>query len=105
MRRHLGSEGEHPVAAWTPRVARPMTGICFPDRARQTTRRSPRCSTRRSLLENLRRLALLTERLAARPSLSPDEAAQAKKEIQTAREGSETVETMLTARRQQLRVM
>jgi hypothetical protein len=53
----------------------------------------------------MRRLALLTERLAARASLSPDEARDAHHEIETTRQGIERLDAMLTLRRQDLRPM
>jgi hypothetical protein len=61
--------------------------------------------TCRALLEGLRRLALLTERLAARASLSPDEARDARQKIETTRQDIEQIDTMLTLRRQDLRPM
>jgi hypothetical protein len=57
------------------------------------------------LLEVLRRLALLTERLGARASLSPEEARHVRREIDTTRDGIDRTETMLTLRGQQLRLM
>jgi hypothetical protein len=48
----------------------------------------------------MRRLALLTERLAARASLSPDEARDARQEIETTRAAIERLDAMLTLRGQ-----
>jgi hypothetical protein len=45
-----------------------------------------------ALLEGMRRLALLTERLAARASLSADEARDAHQEIETTRHGIERLD-------------
>jgi hypothetical protein len=57
------------------------------------------------LLEAMRRLALLTERLAARASLSTDAVGQVRYEIETTRNGVEKIDAMLTLRRQNLRPM
>jgi hypothetical protein len=45
------------------------------------------------------------ERLAARASLSADEARDARQEIETTRQGIEQMDAMLTLRRQDLRPM
>jgi hypothetical protein len=58
-----------------------------------------------ALLEGMRRLALLTERLAARASLSPDDAREARQEIKTTRQSIEQIDAMLMLRRQDLRPM
>jgi hypothetical protein len=56
------------------------------------------------LLEALRRSVLLAERLAARASLTADEARDVCHEIETARQGIERLDAMLL-RRQDLREM
>jgi hypothetical protein len=58
-----------------------------------------------ALLDGKRRLALLTERLAARASRSADKARDAHQEIETTRRGIERLDAMLTLRRQDLRPM
>jgi hypothetical protein len=57
------------------------------------------------LLEARRRAALLAERLAARASLTADEARDVRHEIQTVRDGAERMDAMITMRRQNLRPM
>jgi hypothetical protein len=52
------------------------------------------------LREALRRMTLLTERLAARASLSSDGARDVRQEIETARDSIEQMDAMLTLRRQ-----
>jgi hypothetical protein len=54
------------------------------------------------LLEALHRAAFLAEPLAARASLSPDEARDVRHEIQTVRDGAERMEAMITMRRLRL---
>ena len=55
------------------------------------------------LLEAMRRLSLLAERLAARASLNPDETRDVQHEIETTRNGVDKIDAMLTLRRQHLR--
>jgi hypothetical protein len=59
------------------------------------------------LLDAMRRLVTLGDRLAARatsgPTLTPDEARDARAELDAARETVERIDTLLTLRRQHLR--
>jgi hypothetical protein len=60
------------------------------------------------LLEALLRLTRLSERLlesATRTSFTPEQALQARREIESTREGIEQIDAMLTLRRQRLRLM
>ncbi len=61
------------------------------------------------LLEAMRRLVTLGDRLAARatcgPTLTPDEAQDARAELDAARDAVERLDTLLTLRRLHLREM
>jgi hypothetical protein len=67
--------------------------------------KSPRCSRPSARVEALRRSALLAERLAARASLTSDEARDVRHEIQTMHDGAERIDAMLTLRGQNLRLV
>jgi hypothetical protein len=59
----------------------------------------------RELLDAMRRLTTLIERLAARASLSADEARDVRHELETTRTPVEHLDAVLTLRKQRLRPM